>query len=250
MKKTKQKNKRPKCAFGSSIDPLENRNKTRRNIMEIENPNDALVRNDLMFAQAQLASEDNLTRGLDIGGGLAMSVGQGMMGGAFGKMGGEGTGKLADFVKKNKETIQLGSNIAATAPNMFAYGGKVPVEVEGNEAAETPNGQLLDFKGPSHNNGGIDVDLPQGTNVFSDRIKIKGKSMADRKKNRERKTNALSKILNNNKQDLFVKNALGRVEETNAIEEQQDLDIQTFINQTKEAINGKPKLGWGEENLG
>ncbi|MGL6064449.1 MAG: hypothetical protein ACRC0V_06690, partial [Fusobacteriaceae bacterium] len=46
------------------------------------------------------------------------------------------------------------------------------------------------------------------------------------------------------------KNALGRVEETNAIEEQQDLDIQTFINQTKEAINGKPKLGWGEENLG
>ena len=65
-----------------------------------------------------------------------------------------------------------------------ATGGRVsgiPVEVEGDEVGETPDGQLLDFNGPSHENGGIETTLPEGTEIYSKRIKIGGESMADRK---------------------------------------------------------------------
>ena len=73
------------------------------------------------------------------------------------------------------------------------YGGKVPVEVEGGEVAETPSGQLLDFKGPSHKEGGINTSLPPGTDIFSETIKIGGKSLAEIKKKKSRDVNKYSK---------------------------------------------------------
>ena len=50
----------------------------------------------------------------------------------------------------------------------------VPVEVEGGETAVTPDGTNVQFEGPSHAQGGIPTELPSGTDVYSDRIKVPG----------------------------------------------------------------------------
>lgn len=45
-------------------------------------------------------------------------------------------------------------------------------EVEGGETAMNPNGVLMQFNGPSHENGGIPTMLEGGTKVFSDHLKV------------------------------------------------------------------------------
>lgn len=45
-------------------------------------------------------------------------------------------------------------------------------EVEGGETAMDPNGVLMKFNGPSHENGGIPTILEGGTKVFSDHLKV------------------------------------------------------------------------------
>ena len=47
---------------------------------------------------------------------------------------------------------------------------------------ETPNGMVSQLKGPSHENGGIDLNIPQNSDIYSKRIKIDGKTIAQRKK--------------------------------------------------------------------
>ena len=55
---------------------------------------------------------------------------------------------------------------------MYAYGGKVtqPIEVEGNEVFEYPNGKMSNIKGPSHENGGVTMQAKDGSRIYSDRI--------------------------------------------------------------------------------
>lgn len=118
-------------------------------------------------------------------------------------------------------------------------GAGVPVEVEGNEMGETPDGQLLDFQGPSHEEGGIPVDLPSGTKIYSDRVAIDGKTMAQRKKARERKINALQKKAD--KGDKVAKDTLERYMMTLQKEEELDMNIQQMLNEadaTPEFRNG------------
>lgn len=47
----------------------------------------------------------------------------------------------------------------------------VNVEVEGQETVHLPNNKLQEFNGPSHANGGIDVNLPEGSRIFSEHLK-------------------------------------------------------------------------------
>ena len=44
-------------------------------------------------------------------------------------------------------------------------------EVEGGETMMAPNGESANFNGPTHENGGIPVNLTPGTMIFSDRLK-------------------------------------------------------------------------------
>jgi len=113
---------------------------------------------------------------------------------------------------------------------VMANGGQVPVEVEGGETFHSPNGQMGEFQGPKHEAGGIPTELPQGTKVFSDRLKLEGKTMAERKKNRENKVNRLTKLLEANSSDALIKNSLKRTQAINGLEEQQDMDIQEGVN--------------------
>jgi hypothetical protein len=118
-----------------------------------------------------------------------------------------------------------------------ALGGTI--EVEGQEVAELPNGQLLDFMGPSHEQGGIDASLPKGTDIFSKRIRIEGKTMAERKKARNKRLEKMEKLAENSKSDAAIKKSYERTLETYTREEEADLSIQGMMNM----ILGDPNEG-------
>jgi hypothetical protein len=117
----------------------------------------------------------------------------------------------------------------------YAQGGQIPqnipVEVEGEEMYEMPNGQTGEFKGPKHENGGMPMALPEGTKIYSDRLKVNDKTMADRKAKRENNIKKLEKLLTKNPNDKFLKEALKRQEETSMLEEQQDMQMQEQAQQ-------------------
>jgi hypothetical protein len=117
----------------------------------------------------------------------------------------------------------------------YAGGGQVPqnipVEVEGEEMYELPDGQTGEFQGPKHENGGIPIALPEGTKIYSDRLKVNGKTMAARKEKREANIKKLEKLLTKNPSDRFIKEALQRQQETASLEEQQDMQMQEQANQ-------------------
>jgi len=147
--------------------------------------------------------------------------------------------------------------------SLFAFGGNtsnVPVEVEDDEVAETPQGELLEFNGKKHEEGGIDVNLPAGTDIYSDRIAIDGKTMSERKKDRKKRLAKMSKLLESKKGDYLLKNSFKRTSELNDLEEEQDKKIQEYIRAIKEgkplqeneeaAYGGKLIAGYGFNGIG
>ena len=118
----------------------------------------------------------------------------------------------------------------------YAMGGSV--EVEGNEVAKTPSGNLLKFKGNSHEEGGIDVNLPDNTDIYSKRIKIDGKTMAERKLKRENREKKYLKLIEKN-DDQVYKNTLERIKENNSKDELLDKSIQSVIGNLTDQNKGK-----------
>lgn len=194
---------------------------------EIENPNQALVRNQLMMDKAKFDGA-NSVKGLKmLGNGLVQA---GSMVSSFAEPNPEATG-FKKFMQDNPDSI----NQAMTLMNMFAMGGQipgVPVEVEGQEVAQMPNGQLSEFKGPSHEQGGIPIALPEGTEIYSKRIKIDGVSMANRKKKREKQSMTLESLLEKNKTDILLQNALKRTKQNNEYIENADNQIQDVVKKS------------------
>jgi hypothetical protein len=126
----------------------------------VEDPMKAIYNNNLMIDQAIIQAAQETEE-------LKM-LGSGLIG-----LGSQLPGAVGGFKK-------------AFGKAEMKTGGKVPVEIEGQEVVETPQGQLFQVQGPSHEQGGIDMSLPEGTDVYSKRIQIDGKSMADRKLAREK----------------------------------------------------------------
>lgn len=79
-----------------------------------------------------------------------------------------------------KEEMACGGKAGMKYPmgGMIPY-GDVPVELEGGESGVTPQGEDFTVEGPSHANGGVPMELPQGTDVFSDRLKKDGKTYSE-----------------------------------------------------------------------
>lgn len=199
--------KKQKYSFGTGKNGVERQ--------YIQSPNEALIENDIALARAKDKSNNNaLAQSLGIFGNMALQYGTSMTGGTSGI--GEGMGEGFKNIFGNKA----------------AFGGPVGgvnVEVEGKEVGETPNGQLINFKGPSHEDGGININLPEGTEIFSDRIKVKGKTMAERKIIREKKLTTLEKLLNKNGNDIVIKNSIKRTQENNKKEEEKDQRLQDIV---------------------
>lgn len=109
----------------------------------------------------------------------------------------------------------------------FATGGFTgsrDVEVEGQEMFELPNGITGKFEGPSHENGGIDVTLPTGTEVYSKRIKgPDSKSMAKRKEERDKILAKIEKDYKKNPLDKLLGQSYNRTKQALEIADQLDL---------------------------
>ena len=162
---------------------------------------------------------------------------------------------------KQTDFNSLFMNMSKGDTSQFALGGsvpKIPVEVEGEEVGETPDGKVMKFKGPSHENGGIDINLPEGTEMFSKRIKIDGVSIADRKAKREKRTLTLEKLLEGNPTDKLTQNTVSRTKQVNDSEDEFDKNVQEVV---KNALSPKqdnqkfdlgglvPRKGYSKNNV-
>jgi len=154
------------------------------------------------------------------------------------------TGKTTEELTHSKNPLTRKRAIFAQNAakwNKKALGGKVPVEVEGGESAETPSGDFLEFFGNSHAEGGIPTELEPGTEVYSDRISIDGKTMSERKKARENKERKFKKL--SDKGDAVAKKTLERVKTVNAMEDNLDRTIQGIIAKQERSNPQKMSLG-------
>lgn len=124
----------------------------------------------------------------------------------------------------------------------FALGGVaggVPIEVEDDEVLETPDGSVAQVNGNTHAEGGEDMNVPNGTKIFSDRIKVGDKTMAERKAAREKIEARIQRLAAKNPTDQLLKNSLKRTLEVNAMEEAQDMEIQMMAQQKAQGARQK-----------
>lgn len=71
------------------------------------------------------------------------------------------------------------------------------VEVEGGELIQTPDGNVEHVEGPSHDNGGVHTNLPEGSRVFSDYLKPMGSKKTYAQLAKKYDTTPYKKILEN-----------------------------------------------------
>ena len=232
-----KKKKILKYSTGGSID--EYLNIKRRRIGElpnsIETPDEAIAQNELNLSKALVKSENGLTNTLDFLGAAGLQIGTSMM--SKGSLG-ENPSGLEKALFNNKDSIIGALNILGGS-SQFAKGGTVNnprVEVEGQEVAELPNGQVGEFQGPSHEDGGIKMNLPEGTDIYSKRIKVEGKTMAERKLSRERKIESLMKLIEKNPLDKTLKQTLKKVQENNDFLDEKDMLIQNTLHSYNQGI--------------
>ena len=194
----------------------------------IESPSTAIADHQISIAKARAKAEDNAwAQGLEAFGGMAMQLGASTMKG----------GGVGGFLPTAK------------------HGGKFShdVEVEGGEVANLPNGQMVDFQGPDHKDGGIPVNLPDQTEVYSKRIIKDGESMADRERNRNEQESKLEKLLNKSNSDVVLQKSLERTKQNNTMAREQDLEIQKAISEAEEQkqlrdeVASLPKLKFGDK---
>ena len=224
--------KKIKYAFGTS----------KTNPVNIQSPNQAIAENDIMWAKAQEGVDsDFLIKALDVVGGFALNTGLNMMANSTA----ETPAKVASVNQLKSQPMVNQSSITTSAKiyPRAAYGG-ANIEVEGDEVAQYPTGDLVQFNGPKHENGGIDVNLPNGTDIYSDRISIDNKTMAQRKLEREKKAAKFSKMYEKDK-SATVKSTLDRVLEINAQQEAFDLEIQGTANRLTPQNGMTPKASNG-----
>jgi len=187
----------------------------------MQSPSEVIAENNIDLAQAKYEAETNpLNIALETLGQMGMQYG----------MNNGGLDNASDVFKSTEE-------------EKFAYGtkkGGSNSNVEDNEIVETPDGQNFKMKGKSHAEGGIDLDLPDGTKVYSDRIEIDNKSMADRQEEREKKLAKLEKLMSKTT-DNALRNSHERTTETVEAEEQHDLEVQDYVNKAMEK-ESKAKL--------
>jgi hypothetical protein len=88
----------------------------------------------------------------------------------------------------------------ATFPMGGMTPGNVPVELEKEEVFQTPNGMMGKVDGPSHARGGVDMNLPPETFVWSDKLKSSsGRTFAQEADYLAKQKSKYEKILTNGK---------------------------------------------------
>lgn len=196
----------------------------------IPDPSEALYQDQINRAGAQADSMSNpWVMGMGAIGGMALNFGmQGLQGASLKDMGGLGKNALNNYFALGGMTGRPGMD-----------------EVEGGEMLQMPDGTNLEAKGPKHERGGIDIPLPDGTTIFSDRIKIDGKTMAQRKKGREKRVQTLTELIHKEPLNEIHKNTMKRVQSQNKREEANDLYMQQVVGAMMNPAHKQSRGGQG-----
>lgn len=169
-------------------------------------------------------------------GSMMTNTGMSMVSQGFGQAG--NMSGMGGFLQDNMSEISklVGTaNMASIMATGGSVSGKVPINAEGGEVVDTPFGIPIELMGPSHANGGIDLNVPAGTDVYSKRLKgPDGKTMADRKKAREKKAAQLAKIVKENPSDKLAKATLAKIESNNEMIDTQDVAKMDFVRNIKD----------------
>ena len=140
----------------------------------------------------------------------------------------EGMHDITTALQGKKEYRPISQNTS------LSYGmGGVVANVEGNEVVEDPTGQITQYKGNSHEEGGIDAYLRKGSKIFSDRIDLNDKSMQERKMRRERLLAKLEKAKTIRKGDSLTKATYNRMKSVIDMEDNLDLIYQGAMKDKK-----------------
>lgn len=213
--------------------------------MNLDSPSEGLSKvrkttEDAMYG----AMIDPTVLGLKGLGSMMTNTGMSMMSQGFSKAGdmsGMG-GFLQDNMSEISKLVGTANMASITMATGGSVSGKVPVNAEGGEIVDTPFGLPIELSGPSHAKGGIDLDVPAGTDIYSKRLKgPDGKTMADRKKAREKKAAELAKIIETNPNDKLVKSTLAKVESNNEMLDAGDIakmDLVRSLGDNKYATGG------------
>jgi hypothetical protein len=233
--KTKKKINRRKYGVGGYIDPLTSNRVVNQPINYIPNPNESLVENDIRVANSLYKTKSNpFTQGMDILGNIGLQVGTSIMGQG-------NNGIWGDLATKGMTAL---GGIAQGINSKYATGGLVPINVEGEEVIETPFGNISEFIGNSHEQGGINVNVPQGSEIFSKRVKgSDGNTMAQRKLNREKQLKRLERVYNNNPTNSAIKKAYEKTKKDFELIEQNDILEMEALNQATNKTKSKFKSG-------
>lgn len=228
----------------------------------LQSPREALAKNDILMSKAELEAQTNpLAMGVEMG---TQVLSQLASSGALTKkpdvaagVGDSGTEfKGGNFMTPEEQFAFESQRTVAAMGNPGIPAGEV--ELEGDEVIQTPNGQVAELKGPSHEQGGIPMEVgdsnspltpdsvPEDSEAFSKRVFKGGKNMADRKKSRERTKESLLSLLDSNKSDIAIKNTVNRKMANLEREEQEDLAFQemaSLFSQVQEFAYGTGRRG-------
>ena len=130
----------------------------------------------------------------------------------------------------------------------LAFGGNpvnVPATVEGGETFETPDGQKGEFEGPDHEQGGVDVDLPENTKIYSKRLKRDGKTMKDRKAARDNMLRKAFEQIDSDPIDVFHKGSAKAAADAYLKEEIEDTLIGTAFSMIDNGQEGNEMKSGG-----
>ena len=245
-----------KFGFGGYVDPVNEYLNIKRqrasNIPnQIENPDQAIADNNIRLSKAQQKAMSNpLTQGLDIFGNIAMQVGSTMMSKGISAGEGENGKGIAGFLNKNQNFINtlLGGLNAGASFATGGVAGNKQINVEGGEVVETPDGLSQELVGPSHAEGGIDMTVPSGTEIYSDKLLgADGKTMAERKIAREKQIEKAKRLLHKYPGDEAIKKTVQKVEQNNDLLDKQDLSQMQFVKDLVEHSNKFALGGYVDE---
>lgn len=228
----------------------------------LQSPREALAKNDILMSKAELEAQTNpLAMGVEMG---TQVLSQLASSGALTKkpdiaagVGNNGTQfEGGNFMTPEEQFAFESQRTVAAMGNPGIPAGEV--ELEGDEVIQTPNGQVAELKGPSHEQGGIPMkvgdpnspltsdSVPEDSEAFSKRVFKGGKNMADRKMSRERTKESLLSLLDSNKSDIAIKNTVNRKMANLEREEQEDLAFQemaSLFSQVQEFAYGTGRKG-------
>lgn len=147
----------------------------------------------------------------------------------------------SEFYKDYKDEANVVAGSKQYRDGEYAYGGmsqeELPqglanVEVEGGESVQMPSGESFDVDGPSHAEGGVPMNIPEGGRVYSDRLKFPGtgKTFSDHNSEISKKINKFEEVIDDPQATPIEKQTAKRMLEKLRGKQEEVFDMQQELN--------------------